>query len=59
MRIPPGVAHGYKVIGDRPAVLFEVAMDGAGMGDVGQIAYDDISIAYEWEGLVNTRDSRY
>jgi dTDP-4-dehydrorhamnose 3,5-epimerase len=57
VRIPQGVAHGYKVIGDRPAMLFEILTESADRGDMGQIPYDDISIAYEWESSLTSAHS--
>jgi dTDP-4-dehydrorhamnose 3,5-epimerase len=59
IHIPPGVAHGYKVIDNRPAMLFEVAEESGSLGDVGQIPYDDVSIAYEWGTAVNPHAARW
>lgn len=47
--IPPGVGHGYKVIGDLPAVLVYVTNRFYDPSDEGRIAYDDASIQYDWE----------
>ncbi len=47
--IPPGVAHGYKVIGDQPSVLVYVTSHTYDPKDEGRIAYNDESIAYDWE----------
>ncbi len=47
--IPPGVAHGYKVIGTEPALLVYVTDRFYDPSDEGRIAYDDPRIAYDWE----------
>lgn len=47
--IPPGVAHGYKVIGDGPAVLAYVTDRFYDPSDEGRLPYDDPRIAYDWE----------
>jgi dTDP-4-dehydrorhamnose 3,5-epimerase len=47
--IPPGVAHGYKVIGEQPAMLVYVTNRFYNPEDEGRIAYNDPSIAYDWE----------
>lgn len=47
--IPPGVGHGYKVIGQEPAMLVYVTNRWYNPQDEGRIAYDDPSIAYDWE----------
>ena len=47
--IPPGVAHGYKVIGEQPSVLVYVTNRTYDPKDEGRIAYNDSSIAYDWE----------
>ena len=47
--IPPGVAHGYKVIGEQPSVLVYVTNRTYDPKDEGRIAYNDASIAYDWE----------
>jgi dTDP-4-dehydrorhamnose 3,5-epimerase len=47
--IPPGVAHGYKVIGDQPSLLVYVTNRTYDPKDEGRIAYNDPSIAYDWE----------
>ncbi len=47
--IPPGVGHGYKVIGPEPGVLIYVTNRLYNPKDEGRIAYDDASIAYDWE----------
>jgi dTDP-4-dehydrorhamnose 3,5-epimerase len=47
--IPPGVGHGYKVIGEQPATLIYVTNRLYNPKDEGRIAYNDPSIAYDWE----------
>jgi dTDP-4-dehydrorhamnose 3,5-epimerase len=47
--IPPGVGHGYKVIGAEPAMLVYVTNRWYNPQDEGRIPYDDASIAYDWE----------
>lgn len=47
--IPPGVAHGYKVIGEQPSVLVYITNRNYDPSDEGRIAYNDTSIAYDWE----------
>ncbi len=47
--IPPGVAHGYKVIGEQPSVLVYITNRNYDPKDEGRIAYNDTSIAYDWE----------
>lgn len=47
--IPPGVAHGYKVLGEQPSVLIYVTNRTYDPKDEGRIAYNDASIAYDWE----------
>ena len=49
MRIPPGVGHGYKVIGEGAAMLVYVTDRLYNPQDEGRIAYNDASIAYDWE----------
>lgn len=49
VRIPPGVGHGYKVIGETPAILVYVTDRFYNPKDEGRIAYNDPSIAYDWE----------
>jgi dTDP-4-dehydrorhamnose 3,5-epimerase len=49
LRIPPGVAHGYKVIGDQPSVLVYVTDRTYNPKDEGRIPYNDASIGYDWE----------
>ena len=47
--IPPGVGHGYKVVGDQPAMLVYVTNRLYNPQDEGRIPYNDSSIAYDWE----------
>ena len=47
--IPPGVGHGYKVIGSQPAMLIYVTDRFYNPKDEGRIAYDEPDIAYDWE----------
>lgn len=47
--IPPGVGHGYKVIGDLSGLLIYVTNRLYNPEDEGRIAYDDSSIQYDWE----------
>ena len=47
--IPPGVAHGYKVIGEQSSVLVYVTNRTYDPKDEGRIPYNDSSIAYDWE----------
>lgn len=47
--IPPGIAHGYKVIGQQPALLVYLTDRFYNPDDEGRIPYDDPGIAYDWE----------
>jgi dTDP-4-dehydrorhamnose 3,5-epimerase len=47
--IPPGVGHGYKVIGEAPAMLVYVTNRIYNPADEGRIPYNDPSIQYDWE----------
>jgi dTDP-4-dehydrorhamnose 3,5-epimerase len=47
--IPPGVAHGYKVIGQDAAVLVYVTSRFYDPEDECRIAFDDARLAYDWE----------
>jgi dTDP-4-dehydrorhamnose 3,5-epimerase len=47
--IPPGVAHGYKVIGIEPAVLVYVTSRFYDPSDECRIAFDDDRVNYDWE----------
>ncbi|MGI8745012.1 MAG: dTDP-4-dehydrorhamnose 3,5-epimerase family protein [Bryobacteraceae bacterium] len=47
--IPPGVAHGYKVIGPDPVVLVYLTNRLYDPADEGRIAHNDPQIQYDWE----------
>jgi len=47
--IPPGVAHGYKVIGEQPSMLVYITNRNYDPKDEGRIAHNDTAIAYDWE----------
>jgi len=47
--IPPGIAHGYKVIGTEPAMLIYVTDRFYDPNDEGRIPYNDPRINYDWE----------
>jgi len=47
--IPPGVAHGYKVIGRDDSVLVYLTDRFYNPQDEGRIPYNDASIQYDWE----------
>ena len=47
--IPPGVGHGYKVIGQDPAMLVYVTNRVYNPKDEGRVPYNDIDINYDWE----------
>jgi dTDP-4-dehydrorhamnose 3,5-epimerase len=47
--IPPGVAHGYKVIGREDGLLVYMTDRFYNPQDEGRIPYDDASINYDWE----------
>jgi dTDP-4-dehydrorhamnose 3,5-epimerase len=47
--IPPGVAHGYKIIGTTPALLVYITDRFYDPQDEGRIPYDDPMIQYDWE----------
>ncbi len=48
VRIPPGVAHGYKVVGVQPAQLLYATNHFYDPGDEGRIPFDDPDINYDW-----------
>lgn len=48
VRIPPGVAHGYKVIGTEPAQLLYATNHFYDPADEGRLAFDDPEINYDW-----------
>jgi dTDP-4-dehydrorhamnose 3,5-epimerase len=47
--IPPGVAHGYKVIGTDPAMPIYTTDRFYNPEDEGRIPYDDPNLNYDWE----------
>jgi dTDP-4-dehydrorhamnose 3,5-epimerase len=47
--IPPGVGHGYKVIGSDGALLVYMTDCFYNPQDEGRIPYNDPSIHYDWE----------
>lgn len=47
--IPPGVGHGYKVVGVEPALLVYLTDRTYDPSDEGRIAYNDAGINYDWE----------
>ncbi len=48
VRIPPGVAHGYKVVGTEPAQLLYATNHFYDPADEGRLAFDDPEIGYDW-----------
>ncbi len=48
LKIPAGVAHGCKVIGNEPAHLFYVTSLTYNPEEEGRRAYDDPEIGYDW-----------
>ena len=49
LRIPPGVGHGYKVIGSGEATLFYLADRFYNPSDEGRLAYNHPFLKYDWE----------
>jgi dTDP-4-dehydrorhamnose 3,5-epimerase len=47
--IPPGVAHGYKVVGTEAGMLVYVTDRFYNPKDEGRIPYNDPQIRYDWE----------
>ena len=47
--VPPGVGHGYKIIGGSQAMLVYLTDRCYDPQDEGRIAYNDVSINYDWE----------
>lgn len=47
--IPPGVGHGYKVIGEHPGVLVYVTNRLYDPQDEGRVPYNHPAIQYDWE----------
>lgn len=48
LKIPAGVAHGCKVIGEAPAHLFYVTSLTYNPDEEGRVAYDAAEIGYDW-----------
>lgn len=49
LRIPPGVGHGYKVIGPQAAILVYATNRFYNPQDEGRLPYDDPAIGYDWD----------
>lgn len=49
VRIPPGVGHGYKVLGEQPGWLVYATDQTYDPTDEGRIPYDDAGLNYAWE----------
>lgn len=47
--VPPGIGHGYKVIGEEPGMLVYVTNRHYNPKDEGRVPHDDPGIAYDWE----------
>jgi dTDP-4-dehydrorhamnose 3,5-epimerase len=47
--IPPGVGHGYKIVGGEPGLLVYATDRFYNPGDEGRIAYNHDQIRYDWE----------
>jgi dTDP-4-dehydrorhamnose 3,5-epimerase len=47
--IPPGVGHGYKVVGADSALLVYATDQFYNPSDEGRIAWNDPDIRYDWE----------
>ena len=47
LKIPPGVAHGYRVL-NGPAHIFYVVSNEYDGSDEGRIPHDDPTIGYDW-----------
>ncbi len=47
VKIPPGVAHGYRVL-EGPAHLFYIVSQEYDGTDEGRLAHDDPEIGYDW-----------
>ena len=48
LRIPPGVAHGYKILGDQAGQLVYATNRYYNPDDEGRIPFDDPGINYDW-----------
>lgn len=49
LRIPPGVAHGYKVVGTEPGLMVYATDRYYDPSDEGRIPFDDAGLNYAWE----------
>jgi dTDP-4-dehydrorhamnose 3,5-epimerase len=49
IRIPPGVGHGYKVIGTEPALLVYATDQYYNAADEGRLPWNDPDVNYDWE----------
>jgi len=49
LRIPPGVGHGYKVVGQEAATLIYLTDRFYNPKDEGRLAYDHPFLNYDWE----------
>jgi dTDP-4-dehydrorhamnose 3,5-epimerase len=47
--IPPGVGHGYKVVGEKPGTLVYLTDRFYNPSDEGRLPYDDKRVNYDWE----------
>jgi dTDP-4-dehydrorhamnose 3,5-epimerase len=47
--IPPGIAHGYKVIGAEPSMLIYATDRFYNPADEGRIPHNDADLNYDWE----------
>lgn len=47
--IPPGVGHGYKVVGTEPALLVYATDQFYNPADEGRLAWNDPDVNYDWE----------
>lgn len=49
LRIPRGAGHGYKMLGNKPALLVNATDRFYESGDEGRVVYGDRDINYDWE----------
>jgi dTDP-4-dehydrorhamnose 3,5-epimerase len=49
LKIPPGIGHGYKVLGMEPASLVYVTNKFYNPADEGRLAFDHPFLNYDWE----------
>ncbi len=49
LKIPPGVGHGYKVVGQEPATLVYLTDRFHNPEDEGRLPYDHAFLNYDWE----------